>query len=158
MKQEIIKYYWGEVITPLGRPSLVLVGQEFEDKMIVEKYILFEELNGKQSHIGEIIESPIIPNFSDNLQKFMDNQGLEHAKSTIYFEAFKEREKDTKRDYTYSDLKVQLSEANDTAFLMYFKRKAETHLNWINNSTSSSKLKALIELFKSFQITVRKLE
>jgi len=156
MKKEIIKYYWGEMITPLGRPSLVLVGQEYNDKMIIEKYILFEELDGKQTHIGEIIEAPIISNFSDNLENFMNNQGFEHAKSTIFFEVFKEREKDTKRDYTSYDLRVQLSEATETTFLMYFKQKAVEQLNWIYNSTSSTKLKALINLYKSFNFTVKK--
>ena len=49
MKKEILKYFWGDYISPLGRPSLVLVGHELEDKVIIEKYYFFEDINGKQT-------------------------------------------------------------------------------------------------------------
>ncbi|HCT30564.1 MAG TPA: hypothetical protein DIW31_07480 [Bacteroidales bacterium] len=158
MKTEIIKYYSGDVLAPLGRPHLVLVGQEFDDTMIVEKYILFEELNGSQTHMGEFVNAPIIKGFSDDLQKFMDNQGLEHSKSAISFEVFKEREKDKTHDYLYSDIKANLRESDETSFLMYFARKAESQLNWIRNSTGSEILKSKIEFYKSIKITFRKIE
>jgi hypothetical protein len=158
MKTEIIKYYSSDVLTPLGRPHLVVVGQEFNDAMIVEKYILFEELNGSQSHMGEFVKAPIIKGFSDDLQKFMDNQGLEHAKNAIYFEVFKERGNDKTHNYLYSDIKVNFRESGETSFLMYFARKAETQLNWIINSTSSEVLKSKIEFYKSIKMTFRKIE
>ncbi|NOZ47185.1 MAG: hypothetical protein GXO79_10455 [Chlorobi bacterium] len=158
MKKEIIKYYSGDVLTPLGRPHLVLVGQEFDDKMIVEKYILFEELNGNQSHMGEFVKSPILKGFADVLESFMENQGLEHAKHAIYFEVFKECEADNTRDYLYRDIDIRLRESNETSFIMYFVRKAQTQLNWIANSTNSTILKKKIDFYKSIRITFEKIE
>lgn len=36
MKDEIIEYYFGNIITPLGRPLLLVVGQEYENTLHCE--------------------------------------------------------------------------------------------------------------------------
>ncbi|MEL7225335.1 MAG: hypothetical protein AAGL17_10815, partial [Cyanobacteria bacterium J06576_12] len=93
MENEIIEYYTGDFITVLGRPHLLLVGYEEGQTLVCEKYILFEELNGSHTLMGEKIIAPKIEGAFDDLEEFMKNQGLEHAKSVIFIEAYKEAEK-----------------------------------------------------------------
>jgi hypothetical protein len=156
MKKEIIDYYFGDFVTALGRPHIVLVGQEFEDKLICEKYILFEELNGSHSHIGEVVNSPIINGYSDNLEEFIENQGLEHAKSIIYLEAYKEQEK--RQADSFNEIRINLRKTTQTSFMMYMKKKSETQLNWIAINTHSEKLKQLINFYKKVVITTSKID
>lgn len=158
MKNEIIKYYIGDFLNPLGRPHLVLVGQEFEDKMICEKFILFEETNGKHTHIGEIVTSPIVPNLCDNLDHLMKSYGLEHAKSIIYLEAFKEIDEDRLIEMHSKIKEVTLQETTQSDFILYMKFKSIKQLNWIQKATKSNKLKEIIKLYKSFQITTKKID
>ena len=158
MKNEIIEYYFGDFVTALGRPHLVLVGYEDAENLHCEKYILFEELDGRHSHIGEKVNSPIIKGVIDNLTDFIEVQGLEHAKGLIYLEAYKEAENKKTPDLSYGLRNITLRRANQTSFLMYMKSKSETQLNWINNNTNSEKLKELIKLYKSINITHNKFD
>ena len=155
MKKEIIEYYFGDFVTVLGRPHIVLVGQEFDDKLICEKYILFEELNGCHSHIGEIVNLPIITGYSDNLNEFIENQGLEHAKSIIYLEAYKAQEK--RQAVLFSEIRINFRKTTQKSFMLYMNKKSETQLNWIAKNTHSEKLKQLIDFYKKFVIITRKI-
>lgn len=149
MQNEIIKYYFGDFVTRLGRPHLVLVGQEFENELICEKLVLFEELNGTHSHIGQVVKAPKIQGHFDNIDSFMENQGLEQAKSIIYLES-------TKENQLSNNIFVNLRETNQTSFLFYLKSRSEEQLNWIENSTRSAKLKELVNFYKAVQITKEK--
>ncbi len=158
MKQEIIEYYFGDFVTPLGRPHLIIVGQEFDDMMRCEKYILFEKLDGIHVHIGEEINSSIIANVSDNLENFIENQGLEQAKSIIYTEAIKKAKKKQLQEISIGFKRINLRKSNQNSFLLYMKRRSEMQLNWIHNNTESIRLQELINLYKSFQIATHKIE
>lgn len=158
MENETIEYYYGDFVTSLGRPHLVLVGYEDEKNLHCEKYILFEGLDGKYTHIGEKINSQKIEGIMDNLTDFIENQGLEHAKSIIYLEAYKTTEKKKTSDLCYGLKDITLRKANQTSFLMHLKSKSGSQLNWISNNTSSSKLKELIKLYQSINITHKKFD
>ncbi|NRD24905.1 hypothetical protein HNV10_16745 [Winogradskyella litoriviva] len=123
MNKEIIEYYFGDFVTPLGKPNLILVGIEEENGMSCEKYIIFEELNGNCSHIGENVTSPKIEGLSDSLQEFMQNQGFEHSKSIISLEAYKEAEKQNSNAFHFGFREINLRPTNQTAFLMHINRK-----------------------------------
>jgi hypothetical protein len=158
MENETIEYYFGDFVTALGRPHLVLVGYEDAENLHCEKYILFEELDGRHSNIGEKVNSPKIEGVIDNLPDFIENQGLEYAKSIIYLEACKEAEKKKTADLSYGLRDFTLRKANQTSFLMYMKSKSESQLNWISNNTNSDRLKELIKLYKSINITHNKFD
>jgi hypothetical protein len=158
MENETIEYYFGDFVTALGRPHLVLVGYEDAENLHCEKYILFEKLDGRHTHIGEKVNSPKIEGVIDNLPDFIENQGLEHAKSIIYLEAYKEADKKKTPDLSYGLRDITLRKANQTSFLMYMKSKSESQLNWISNNTNSDKLKELIKLYKSINITHNKFD
>ncbi|OHX68381.1 hypothetical protein [Flammeovirga pacifica] len=108
-------------------------------------------MEGSYTHIGEAVNSPRIHGIIDDLSEFMKNQGLEHAKSIIYFEAYKELEK--KRDTGFFLQEIILRKTTHTSLLMYMKRKSETQLNWIEKNTKPNKLKELIKLHKAVSVT-----
>jgi hypothetical protein len=153
MKQEIFEFYEGNFINPLGRPYVLLIGSETDDKLTCEKYIIYEELSGTYSHWGEQINAPIIGGHFDNLNSFIKDYALEHCISTINFEVFKEREKDTTDKYLYSEIKVSLRKVSDVSIIMYLKDKAPRKLDWIEKNTNSIKFKELIKLLKGITIT-----
>lgn len=158
MNYEIIEFYFGDFVTALGRPHLILVGYEDNENLHCENYILFEEFDGKFTHIGEKVHSPKLEGVIVDLTDFMENQGLEHAKSIIYLEAFKEAEKKKVPDLSYGLREIKLRKANQTSYLMYVKSKSESQLKWISDNTNSEKLKELIKLYKSINITHNKFD
>jgi hypothetical protein len=149
MKEEIIEYYFGDIITPLGRPLLLIIGQEFDDKIRCEKFIFFEEITGKHYRLGEEITSSIIANTDFNLESFLKFEGLEDAKNIIYREAYTQNNKIPISKNKIK--KINLRKSNQNAFLLYMKRKSVSQLNWIQNNTQSQKLQEIIGLYKSFQ-------
>ncbi len=153
MIKEIINYYDGDFILSFGRSFVILVGQEFDDKLVCEKFIIYQKSDDNYSHWGEVLSAPIIKGHIENLEDFVKGYGLEHIKSTIQLEAFKVLTED-KRDYT-GEIKVNLRDASDIYFLMYLNDKTPKELNWIYRNTSSEKLKKLIEISKGITITKR---
>jgi hypothetical protein len=159
MINEIIDFYSGDLLTPLGRPHLVVVGQQFHDFMRCEKYILFEKSDGVNEYISEQINSSSITNTPINLENFVKHQGLENAEKMIYAEIFKLDNDDnfnvikSKR----SGMKLRMRKSNHTSFLLHMKMKSELQLNWIKCNTESKQLKDLIDLYKSFNISKTKI-
>ncbi|WP_394759174.1 hypothetical protein [Flavobacterium sp.] len=149
MKEEIIEYYFGDIITPLGRPLLLVVGQEYENTLRCEKFIFFEESNGNHIHIGEEITSSKMVQANLNLENFMKIEGLEHAKNIIYREAYAENSALTLSKNKIK--KINLRKSNQNAFLLYMKGKSMNQLIWIQRNTQSRKLDEIIGLYKSFQ-------
>ncbi|MEL7220437.1 MAG: hypothetical protein AAGJ93_03900 [Bacteroidota bacterium] len=158
MENEIIEYYTGDFITVLGRPHLLLVGYEEGQTLVCEKYILFEELNGSHTLMGEKIIAPKIEGAFDDLEEFMKNQGLEHAKSVIFIEAYKEAEKRNDGiSMNFALRGITLRKTTQTSFLLYFKQKAVSQLDWVVKNTDSEKLKSIIEFYKSITVTHRRI-
>jgi hypothetical protein len=155
MKKEIIEYYFGDFVTSLGKPSLLLVGIEENNEMSCEKYIIFEELNETYSHLGENVTSPKIDGLTDSLQEFMQNQGLEHSRSIISLEAYKEAEKQNSNAFHFGFREINLRPTNQTAFLMHMNRKDTSQLNWIEKNTKSDKLKGLIRLHQTIKLNTK---
>ncbi len=151
MKEEIIEYYFGDVITPKGRPLLVIVGQEFDDVMRCEKFIFFEEVEGNHVRIGEEVTNSNLINKNKNLEFFLKKEGLEHSKSIIYNEAYKGMNSEDNIKSLKKIKKINLRKSNQNAFLLYMKRRSINQLNWIQNNTESRKLHEIIDLYKSFQ-------
>jgi hypothetical protein len=158
MINEIIDFYSGDFLTPLGRPHLVVVGQQFHDFMRCEKYILFEKSDGVDEYMSEQINSSAVASVSINLERFVKNQGLENARKIIFNEAYNTTQDVANvLDFKKNKRRMRLRKSNHTSFLLNMKVKSEMQLNWIKCNTESKQLQDLIDLYKSFNITKTKI-
>jgi hypothetical protein len=156
MKTEIFKCFEGNFITPLGRPFILLVGQEHENCLLCEKYVIYQEKDDKFSHWGEVIKAPIITGHFDKLEEFVNDYGLEHAKSVIYHQVFLDREK-SQKNYL-GEIVINGRFVTELSFLMYLNEITKPNIEWIYKNTHSEKLQELISFISGITISHRNLD
>ncbi|SHL55250.1 hypothetical protein SAMN05444360_102295 [Chryseobacterium carnipullorum] len=86
--KEIIKIYNCEYIMGLGIPTVILIGQEHENRLICQKFIVIE--NPVSENLSYYIRTTKIKkNDIENLslENFINDYGLQYAENDLYHRA-----------------------------------------------------------------------
>ncbi|WP_420553087.1 hypothetical protein [Tenacibaculum aiptasiae] len=146
---ELRKYFKGNIITPMGRPYILVVGTEDNSDLSCEKYIFYEKLNNSIEYWGEIINAPNLKDKLNGIENFIDNYGVEHCKDKIWLKTYSEMNEKT-RDLRL--INIDLRNVSEVSFLSNLRDKDDSVLDWIFNSTKSQQLKGMIKFVTGINI------
>ena len=136
------------MLPPLGRPYVITIGYETEEKYVCEQFVIYDELRGQFTMWGEVIYAQKIDIIAENIEMFIERFGIDNIKNVIQKRLWEKKE-DVAAEY---NVPINLSESDGRNIILYLRRKAPHKLNWVKEKTESEFLKSEIEFIQSIQI------
>jgi len=161
MQNQKINCFTGNFMMSIGKPNVIVTGWETATHLFCERFILFEDTNGKivfqkkgtHVHTGQykVLYDKSTTN-DELLNAFMFDYGQKPAESDIFSIAYGIMQTKSATSAEVG-LNTELRSWNYQPCLMYLKWKFPSELDRLQAQTQLGKLKDMITLIKSVVVS-----